>query len=273
MPQRHRAGRARGRSARGRAPRWSAASRRRRRYSFVTMPHRGAVPARRCFAMPKNRSCDRRIALSSRRRVSRWPPNRLSGIASPAEGTRRRENRRIPRVVTLTDQTSQAAATAPLLEVRDLHVQFETSRGTVRAVDGISYTVNRGEIVAIVGESGCGKSVSSLAIMRLLAKTGRVTQGSILFDGRDLLDALRRGDARDPRPRHLDDLPGADDLAQSGPLDRRADDGAAAHPSEDERRAGAAPARSSCCSSSASPTARAGSSNIRIISPAACASA
>jgi len=89
-------------------------------------------------------------------------------------------------VVTLTDHNSGPAG-APLLEVRDLHVQFETSRGVVRAVEGISYSVNRGEIVAIVGESGCGKSVSSLAIMRLLAKTGRVTQGSVRFDGRDLL--------------------------------------------------------------------------------------
>ena len=78
---------------------------------------------------------------------------------------------------TLTDLSSQAA---PLLEVRDLHVRFETSRGTVQAVDGISYTVNRGEIVAIVGESGCGKSVSSLAIMRLLAKpAGRIVAGQI----------------------------------------------------------------------------------------------
>jgi peptide/nickel transport system ATP-binding protein len=105
-------------------------------------------------------------------------------------------------VVTLTDQTSPAATTGPLLEVRDLHVRFETSRGTVRAVEGISYTVNRGEIVAIVGESGCGKSVSSLAIMRLLAKTGRVTQGSITFDGRDLL-ALSAEQMREIRGRDI----------------------------------------------------------------------
>jgi peptide/nickel transport system ATP-binding protein len=76
-----------------------------------------------------------------------------------------------------------------LLEVQDLHVQFETSRGLVYAVDGISYTVNRGETVAIVGESGCGKSVSSLAIMRLLPRTtGKITGGRILFEGRNLLD-------------------------------------------------------------------------------------
>jgi peptide/nickel transport system ATP-binding protein len=91
---------------------------------------------------------------------------------------------------------------APLLEVRDLHVRFETSRGTVHAVEGISYTVNRGEIVAIVGESGCGKSVSSLAIMRLLAKTGRVTQGSIIFDRRDLL-ALSAEEMREIRGRDI----------------------------------------------------------------------
>ena len=104
-------------------------------------------------------------------------------------------------MVTLTEQRPDPAG-APLLEVRDLHVQFETSRGTVRAVDGISYTVNRGEIVAIVGESGCGKSVSSLAIMRLLAKTGRVTQGSIAFDGRNLL-ALSAEEMREIRGRDI----------------------------------------------------------------------
>ena len=90
----------------------------------------------------------------------------------------------------------------PLLEVQDLHVQFETSRGVVHAVDGISYAVNRGEVVAVVGESGCGKSVSALAIMRLLAKPhGRVTKGRVLFQGRDLLklsdDAMREVRGRD----------------------------------------------------------------------------
>jgi peptide/nickel transport system ATP-binding protein len=75
-----------------------------------------------------------------------------------------------------------------LLDVQDLHVRFDTSRGVVHAVDGISYSVRRGEVVAIVGESGCGKSVSSLAIMGLLPKpAGRVTAGRIMFEGRDLL--------------------------------------------------------------------------------------
>ncbi len=102
----------------------------------------------------------------------------------------------------LTEPTSQSVASVPLLDVRDLHVRFETSRGTVNAVEGISYTVNRGEIVAIVGESGCGKSVSSLAIMRLLAKTGRVTKGQILFEGRDLL-TLSEEEMREKRGRDI----------------------------------------------------------------------
>lgn len=85
-----------------------------------------------------------------------------------------------------------------LLEVEDLHVHFNTSRGVVRAVEGVSYTIRSGEIFALVGESGCGKSVSALSIMRLLAKpAGRVARGRILFEGRDLLRcrpcALLRG--------------------------------------------------------------------------------
>ncbi len=96
----------------------------------------------------------------------------------------------------------EAAHSPWLLEVEDLHVHFVTTRGVVRAVEGISYRVRPGETVALVGESGCGKSVSALAIMRLLARpAGRVVGGRILFEGRNLLelteDAMREIRGRD----------------------------------------------------------------------------
>ncbi|MGK2851830.1 MAG: ABC transporter ATP-binding protein [Candidatus Limnocylindrales bacterium] len=75
----------------------------------------------------------------------------------------------------------------PLLEVKGLRTSFYTRDGVVRAVDGIDFTVDRGEIMGLVGESGCGKSVTSLSILRLVAKPGRVEGGQILFDGQDLL--------------------------------------------------------------------------------------
>ncbi|MBM3536081.1 MAG: ABC transporter ATP-binding protein, partial [Alphaproteobacteria bacterium] len=75
-----------------------------------------------------------------------------------------------------------------MLSIEDLHVHFVTSRGVVRAVEGVSYKVRKGEIVAVVGESGCGKSVTALTVMRLLAQpAGRVVGGRILFEGRNLL--------------------------------------------------------------------------------------
>jgi peptide/nickel transport system ATP-binding protein len=74
-----------------------------------------------------------------------------------------------------------------LLEIEDLNVQFVTSHGTVRAVEGLSYTVHPGEMVAIVGESGSGKSVSALAVMQLLPSGTARTRGSIRFGGRELL--------------------------------------------------------------------------------------
>jgi peptide/nickel transport system ATP-binding protein len=88
-----------------------------------------------------------------------------------------------------------AAAHSPwLLEVEDLHVHFVTTRGVVRAVEGLSYKVRAGEVVALVGESGCGKSVSSLAIMRLLAQpAGRIVAGRILFQGNNLLELSEDG--------------------------------------------------------------------------------
>jgi oligopeptide/dipeptide ABC transporter ATP-binding protein len=86
------------------------------------------------------------------------------------------------------DGRNEAGALPPLLEVRDLHTEFRTGAGVVPAVDGISYTVGRGETVAIVGESGSGKTAGALSILRLIPDPpGRTTQGQILFTGRDLL--------------------------------------------------------------------------------------
>jgi oligopeptide transport system ATP-binding protein len=74
-----------------------------------------------------------------------------------------------------------------LLEVEDLAVEFRTRDSVVEAVDGLSYAVNAGRTLAIVGESGCGKTVSSLAVMGLLGPTARVTRGAVRFRGTDLL--------------------------------------------------------------------------------------
>ncbi|MCU0491034.1 MAG: ABC transporter ATP-binding protein [Chloroflexaceae bacterium] len=78
---------------------------------------------------------------------------------------------------------------APLLEVRDLHTHFSTPDGIVKAVNGVSFHVDRGETLGIVGESGCGKSVTSLSIMRLIPNPpGKIVGGQIMFDGENLLD-------------------------------------------------------------------------------------
>ena len=81
----------------------------------------------------------------------------------------------------------QALMKPPLLEVRDLHTEFTTYRGRLRAVDGVDLTVERGETLALVGESGCGKSVTALSIMRLVRRPGRIARGQVRFEGEDLL--------------------------------------------------------------------------------------
>jgi oligopeptide/dipeptide ABC transporter ATP-binding protein len=89
----------------------------------------------------------------------------------------------------------------PLLSVEDLRVEFWTSRGTVYAVNGITFDIPPGETLGIVGESGCGKSVTSLALLGILSRAGRVVGGTAMFDGRDLLELddsqLRRIRGRD----------------------------------------------------------------------------
>jgi oligopeptide/dipeptide ABC transporter ATP-binding protein len=74
-----------------------------------------------------------------------------------------------------------------LLQVEDLHTQFFTSRGIVRAVDGVSFHVDQGETVGIVGESGCGKTMTAFSILRLVPDPGKITSGHILFKGKDVL--------------------------------------------------------------------------------------
>jgi oligopeptide/dipeptide ABC transporter ATP-binding protein len=93
--------------------------------------------------------------------------------------------------MTITELREQRPAPAapdkPLLDVRGLRTSFHTRDGVVRAVTGVDLHVNRGEILGLVGESGCGKSVTSLSLMRLIARPGRIEAGEVVFDGTDLL--------------------------------------------------------------------------------------
>ncbi len=83
--------------------------------------------------------------------------------------------------------------TTPLLEIENLHTFFYTDNGVARAVDGVSFSVGVGETVGVVGESGCGKSVTALSILRLVRPPGRIEDGSVMrFDGRDLLELNER---------------------------------------------------------------------------------
>src|SRR5207344_2296107 len=89
-----------------------------------------------------------------------------------------------------------SALGTPLLEVRNLRVEFPTRRGTLVAVDGISFAIAPGEVLGVVGESGAGKSLTGMAIIGLLEPPGRIAAGEILFEGGRIdnlpPDALRR---------------------------------------------------------------------------------
>src|SRR5499433_530118 len=85
-----------------------------------------------------------------------------------------------------------------LLEVKNLQTHFPTRSGLVRAVDGVSFHLERGELLGLVGESGCGKSMTALSIMRLIAPPGKIVAGEILFEGRNLLQ-LSNAEMREVR--------------------------------------------------------------------------
>ena len=122
---------------------------------------------------------------------------------------------------------------APLLAVRDLKTYFYQDDGLVKAVDGASFDVFPGKTLGIVGESGCGKSVTARSILRIVDRPGRIVGGQILL--RREGECQRHGrprptqagwtrDASDRRRRDWTDLPGADDVVQPGAHGRRAND-------------------------------------------------
>src|SRR6187455_2336542 len=80
---------------------------------------------------------------------------------------------------------------ADLLEVTNLRTQFPTRAGLVKAVDDVSFALAEGELLGLVGESGCGKSITALSIMRLISPPGKIAAGSVSFKGEDLLTASR----------------------------------------------------------------------------------
>ena len=89
-----------------------------------------------------------------------------------------------------------------LLQVRELSTHFHLPHGTLKAVDGVDFSLESGETLAIVGESGCGKSVTAYSIMRLVMPPGRIESGEVLFDGQDLL-RLAESDMRELRGNHI----------------------------------------------------------------------
>ncbi|MBL8692049.1 MAG: ABC transporter ATP-binding protein [Rhodospirillaceae bacterium] len=88
----------------------------------------------------------------------------------------------------MTRPSPGAGGVEKVLEIEDLKTHFFTRDGVVRAVDGVSYHVLKGETLGVVGESGCGKSVTALSVLRLIAKPGRIVQGKIKMSGRNLLE-------------------------------------------------------------------------------------
>ena len=146
-----------------------------------------------------------------------------------------------------------------ILKVRDLKTHFFTQDGVVRAVDGVSFEVSQGETLAIVGESGCGKSVTSLSILRLIqAETGRIVEGSIEFEGRDLVK-LSEDEMRAIRGHEISMI-FQEPMTSLNPVLTMC------------RGSRGWTARRKCWSWSASRTPGAGCRNIRISCPAACAS-
>ena len=159
-----------------------------------------------------------------------------------------------------------------LLAVDGLRVEFATDRGRIYAVNGISFAIAEGETIGIVGESGCGKSVTSLALLGILARSGGVTSGTAMFAGRDLLKMSDR-ELRAVRGKEIamifqDPMTSLNPVHTVGRADSRSADGALRHVDTRSQRAESS-SFSSRWESRARDRAR---RTTRISSPAACAS-
>src|SRR5205823_765785 len=162
-------------------------------------------PLRGLFELPRSRrpAAHPILGCDGRRRLP-CPPHRTphrpraghravldpDGVQLP----RRRSSRRA--------RPEAETVTAPVLQVKDLKTQFFTDDGVVKAVDGVSFDLHPGETLGIVGESGCGKSVTALSILRLVQEPGRITSGQILFKGTDIV-TMPDDDVRDIRGKDI----------------------------------------------------------------------
>ena len=113
-------------------------------------------------------------------------------MSGPARGVAVPERRHARR------STERGSTDRPLLEVKNLRTHFFTQDGVVKAVDGVSFSLDDGKTLGVVGESGCGKSVAAMSILGLVSRPGKIVEGEILLDGRDLVQ-LSEDDIRDVR--------------------------------------------------------------------------
>ena len=161
-----------------------------------------------------------------------------------------------------------------VLDVKNLQTVFFTSSGLFRAVDDVSFSVRRGETLAIVGESGCGKSVTALSIMRLVPDPpGRIVGGSVTLEGTDLLE-LDEAEMRAIRGNRISMI-FQEPMTSLNPVMRIGDQitEAVRAPSQADRQGSLEQGRRDAAAGPDSRAGTAGARNIRISSPAACASA